>query len=374
MKNKVIFILLALTMVGNTTLADASTGSDSNNCVKLDIEKNAKDEEVADYVENVLGIDNLNAKISENRDFYIVDGGDFDISIPKTGNDPVIISCEGRDISMLLPEEIADVDSKISEKGTVAYESDENDFSVAVQALIYEQEGIEFESVRVLMTIENPNAPTEYSFKYNLPKGFSLVSDYNYDDDWDGGDCGAVYIVDKQNEIAATIEPAWAVDANGEKVESYYTIKGTTLIQKVKIDDTTAFPILADPTEHPTKYTKMYYTRNDIDEIMDHYTGAGLGSIVSASVSGIASVVGFFVNSIVGVVSSGIGTIWSCITISGTIYNSTQYATWKKIRTGLINSGKTYALVKYPWTWHQGHRSYYPHGNLSASYSNTISS
>ena len=44
MKNKVIFILLALTMVGNTTLADASTGSDSNNCVKLDIEKNAKDE------------------------------------------------------------------------------------------------------------------------------------------------------------------------------------------------------------------------------------------------------------------------------------------------------------------------------------------
>ena len=79
MKNKVIFILLALTMVGNTTLADASTGSDSNNCVKLDIEKNAKDEEVADYVENVLGIDNLNAKISENRDFYIVDGGDFDI-------------------------------------------------------------------------------------------------------------------------------------------------------------------------------------------------------------------------------------------------------------------------------------------------------
>jgi hypothetical protein len=45
-----------------------------------------------------------------------------------------------------------------------------------------------------------------------------------------------------------TVDPAWAVDANGEPVETRYEVAEGLLRQVVKTDSTTAFPVVADPT------------------------------------------------------------------------------------------------------------------------------
>lgn len=50
------------------------------------------------------------------------------------------------------------------------------------------------------------------------------------------------------HETVAVIAAPWAVDANGAPVETSYELEGTTLTQVVDIDDSTAFPVTADPS------------------------------------------------------------------------------------------------------------------------------
>ncbi len=69
-----------------------------------------------------------------------------------------------------------------------------------------------------------------------------------------------IYIVDKNNmyidtetgkellDIVAVIEPAWAKDANGKKIETSYKVNGNVLIQTVYFNDDSVFPVVADPT------------------------------------------------------------------------------------------------------------------------------
>ncbi|GAB2463066.1 hypothetical protein [Xylanimonas ulmi] len=45
----------------------------------------------------------------------------------------------------------------------------------------------------------------------------------------------------------ATIEPAWALDAHGEHVESHYEVTASGVVQVIDTDAHTAFPVTADP-------------------------------------------------------------------------------------------------------------------------------
>ena len=64
-------------------------------------------------------------------------------------------------------------------------------------------------------------------------KNYRLVKDYDYDDEYDEFDCGQVFVVGDKNETICTIDTAWAKDAKGNDIESYYEIKGNTLVQVV---------------------------------------------------------------------------------------------------------------------------------------------
>ncbi|WP_435298434.1 hypothetical protein [Timonella sp. A28] len=46
----------------------------------------------------------------------------------------------------------------------------------------------------------------------------------------------------------AVINPAWAVDAKGAPLKTEYVLEGNTLIQRVHTDESTAFPVVADPS------------------------------------------------------------------------------------------------------------------------------
>jgi hypothetical protein len=71
----------------------------------------------------------------------------------------------------------------------------------------------------------------------DLPTGYRLTQDKN----------GNVVILDASWGIYVSIAKPWAKDANGKEINTWYTIKGSTLTQYVDFDKNSIFPIVADP-------------------------------------------------------------------------------------------------------------------------------
>ncbi len=57
-------------------------------------------------------------------------------------------------------------------------------------------------------------------------------------------DTGEVYIVNKDNVIDTVIDAAWAVDANGNDVDTYYVVNENILTQVVNFDEKRHFLLL----------------------------------------------------------------------------------------------------------------------------------
>ncbi len=93
-------------------------------------------------------------------------------------------------------------------------------------------------SVQILTTIADANAPTEYSYQFDLAPGAALVTTGQ----------GGVDIVEADGSVSRTIEAPWAVDANGKAVPTHYFVVGDTLTQVIDVDTSTAYPVVADPT------------------------------------------------------------------------------------------------------------------------------
>lgn len=156
------------------------------------------------------------------------------------------------EIIMHLPKEVNNTKGVLTKNGTVVYKNKNNNSVVSVQALKEYQDGMCFDSVRSLITIKNNLASHKYSFNFELPKGYRLVKDYDYNYNPVEYDCGAVYILNAEDDVVSTINPAWAKDAKGKQINTDYDVIGSTLIQNVEFNKDTAFPIIADPTQHPT--------------------------------------------------------------------------------------------------------------------------
>jgi hypothetical protein len=96
-----------------------------------------------------------------------------------------------------------------------------------------------------LIQVDNERALHDYTFTFYLKEGFSLVQSSDFlGKDYDTKE---VYIIDDQNHIIAIISPAWARDAKGNKVNTYFTTNGNQLIQHIDFDQNSIFPIVADP-------------------------------------------------------------------------------------------------------------------------------
>lgn len=219
-----------------------------------------------------------------------------------------------------------------------------------------------------MITIENANAPKKYSFDFELHNGYSLVKDYDYEDEYDNWDCGAIYVVDEKNEVVSTIDPAWAKDAKGNNVYTYYEVKGNTLVQHVDFDANSVFPIVADPTSHPNKTYYFYLTREGVKKERDKYTGLSYANMASG-VLGLASIICAAKGGVIAAVAAPTIPALSTILVVGSEYNSSKYSTWNKILDN-FPTDKSYARVAATYKWHSGQRSYYPTGRLTATYVN----
>ncbi|MEU8436279.1 hypothetical protein AB0F18_25925 [Streptomyces sp. NPDC029216] len=140
--------------------------------------------------------------------------------------------------------------------GTVIYPGAAGTGSLAAQAL---DDG----GIRLLVTLDNAQAPTEYRFRLDLPEGATLV---------------------RQGETIGAFEAPWAKDAHGAPVPTAYRIEGTTLVQSITVTERTAFPLVADPTWEGMKKRGKAALKNSNKSTV---TGAAAGCVVGAiSVAG----------------------------------------------------------------------------------------
>ena len=84
--------------------------------------------------------------------------------------------------------------------------------------------------------ILDASAPTAYEFEYELPDGFKLTE----------SDSGNVIIRDADGDSLGMIEAPWAVDAEGNPVQTRYTLRDGVLVQAVDHTDA-VYPVVADP-------------------------------------------------------------------------------------------------------------------------------
>lgn len=151
--------------------------------------------------------------------------------LPAKASDRVSWGADGRTQSMTLPHESNA--RTVSKAGAVTVDGSAFDVDVTPTA----------DGVRALITMANASAPKSYRFDVALPAGERLATAK----DLTGLDTGEVFIVDAAGQVKGGVNAPWAKDANGAAVPTWFSVDGTTLVQHVKTNANTAFPVVADP-------------------------------------------------------------------------------------------------------------------------------
>lgn len=263
MKKKIIATLTSLimtvTLIPTLSFATEKTNETIESETNIVLEDAG---DVATVVEDITGTSNIIEEVSETEQDFVLDGYSSEITIPEEGNGEIVFkslgSNESNEISMELPNEFSNLAGELAGEGTVVYEKDNLDSALAVQGIQEQQGDIHVDGFRSLVTIENADAPNEYSFKYNLPDGCKLITSEDYYGN--DSDAGYIYIINENDilideesgeefyEIIGSIAPAWAKDANGNAIRTSYKINGDTITQVIEFDENSVFPIIADPT------------------------------------------------------------------------------------------------------------------------------
>lgn len=166
-------------------------------------------------------------------DGFELSAGIAEVTVPMDGANPVGVSASvsGKDLvaEISLPAASSLEEGVLTSNGTVVYTDDSHHASVAVQTL---SNG----DTRVQTIIRDSRA--EHEFGYEMP-GYQAIRN---------ADGTAAFVADSAEGAYIPVEKPWAVDANGKDVETYYEVRGTKLFQVVVADETTVYPVVADPT------------------------------------------------------------------------------------------------------------------------------
>lgn len=100
-------------------------------------------------------------------------------------------------------------------------------------------------TIRTSFIANSSNSPEKYAIDFNLPDKTHL----EFSKDLEGNVDGSIEASDEDGNILFAIGIPWATDANGNKVTTFYRIKGNRLIQVVKHkSEDVSHPIVADPS------------------------------------------------------------------------------------------------------------------------------
>lgn len=154
----------------------------------------------------------------------------LEIDIPLVAEDGVQLSTGDFTLNISLPNANTARPGQSLSEGSIAYPSDGDSANAVVPT-----EG----GVQLLSIIENSTASEEYAYQLAFP------AEYHLETTADGG----AQIVDGQGAQKVVFEPAWAKDASGQDIPTFYSVDGNTLTQVVEHQsaDDVVYPIVADP-------------------------------------------------------------------------------------------------------------------------------
>ncbi|MGO4592323.1 hypothetical protein AB4Z18_00745 [Leifsonia sp. 2TAF2] len=153
-----------------------------------------------------------------------------EVSVPKDASDGVQVS-GGAELTIGLPfADQASTAADSQKTGVLVYDNNNGSSTVPVT----HTDG----TLQISTVIENASAPKRYDYPMSVPEGASLTQDAN----------GTVAVVTADGSPLSVFGEAWAKDANGKAVPTHYEVHGNTLTQVVEFSQTTAFPVVADPS------------------------------------------------------------------------------------------------------------------------------
>ena len=278
---------------------------------------------------------------------------------------------------MSLPQELSLEDGMLASDGSIVYGNSDG-ASVCTQTI---EENIRGEKAlfnRTSVIIPNAEASNRYTFKFNLPNNYKLckAKEYNkaqlkyYKENKEellqsgltereyviliselSADSNEIYIVDDDNEVVAVIGEAWAKDANGKEVKTSYEINGSSLTQVVEFNKNSTFPIVADPSTHPTYYKYFSLKKKSVKTLRDKYASSTRSTVVGYIAS--VALTSFPIASI-GLAS---------VTYASTLYAVQKHALWTKVYDG-FSGKKNMVKIRVSYVWNDLHKAYAPSRNV----------
>lgn len=157
--------------------------------------------------------------------------GGTTVDIPRNASGGVLFRGVGASpLTITPPAAEAGGDGTRVNPGLVAYPGSDGS-ATAIQA----SEG---GGAGVLTVIANGDAPNEYTTDLTVPGGGFVRLTRN----------GGARVVNGSGHLVALVQPAWARDAAGRSVSTYYSTNGSELTQHVDLTDRQiVYPVTADP-------------------------------------------------------------------------------------------------------------------------------
>lgn len=221
--------LLALVALPSAAMADGGKSSGAEEAYKA----------VLAQTDGLAAL--LNNSAADSTAFTLDESGDADkvlsmgsdgsdsLSVPADPTEPIMMTRQdGSSVGVELPG--SPENGKAVGGNMVLFEDVDKDTDALVQP---QNDG----GVRVLTVIKSSQAPTDFDYDLKLDTDHSLFAMHD----------GRVVIVDGDEFVVAVIEAPWAYDAEGNAIPAAYTISDNVLTLKVDHDDSTAYPVLADP-------------------------------------------------------------------------------------------------------------------------------
>ncbi|MFC8191981.1 hypothetical protein ACFUMH_10010 [Cellulomonas sp. NPDC057328] len=188
------------------------------------------------------------------------------VTVPTDAAAAVVLAAKADQspLEVNLPAELSVSDGKAASDGTVVYRGVKA--SAAVQVL---EDG----SARLQTITHGADGPQEFTYTFGenvtpvegVDGGIELLADYG----------GAALVV-------GTVDEAWAVDADGDTVQSSYRVEGGALVQVIEPSADTAYPVVADPKVTRTWWNSTLYLNRNETALM--VAGAGGMAAVAALV------------------------------------------------------------------------------------------
>lgn len=232
MKKKIKSITLACTLVASVFAADNTVAS----AAAPPTNGNGDAEQVTEQLESVGAVEQA-APLDESAEGFVASVADTEVNIPTDAADTISVEGTNQTVEVGIPG--SENPDAVAIGDQVVYPSIDVDTDMVAQAT---EDG----GVQMILAIQSDAAPEEFGFPF---EGSTL--EMNEDGSVNVSqniDLGEGEIVPA---VVGLVEPAWAVDANGNEVPTQYRIEGDTLIQVVDVGPETAFPVTADP-----KFTK----------------------------------------------------------------------------------------------------------------------